>query len=68
MYVDGLTQIVDSVARLQELMDIQLQEGRGPAEILRTFREQRERESHERGDDFMLGDLMNISVPHALFD
>ncbi|WFC96098.1 hypothetical protein MBRA1_002754 [Malassezia brasiliensis] len=64
----NLLDILDSVARLQELMDIQLREGRGPAEILRTFREQRERESHVRGDDFILGDLMNISVPHALFD
>lgn len=49
-------------------MDIQLQEGRGPVEVLRRFREQRERESHERGDGLILGDLMNISAPHALFD
>lgn len=30
MYVFVLTQIVDSVHRLQELMDIYLTEGRGP--------------------------------------
>ena len=49
-------------------MDIQLQEGRGPAEVLRSFREQREREMNERGGNFILGSLMDFSAPHALFD
>ncbi|WFD43913.1 hypothetical protein MPSI1_002578 [Malassezia psittaci] len=63
-----LLDIVDSVHRLQDLIEIQIQEGRGPMEVLQRYREQRVHGSHDDSSGLALDTLMNIPPPHLLFD
>lgn len=47
-------------------MDIQIREGRGPAEVLRTFREEHEQEARKRRDNPIFGGLMGSPSPDDL--
>ncbi|WFC99703.1 hypothetical protein MYAM1_002448 [Malassezia yamatoensis] len=63
-----LLDIIDSVHRLQDLIEIQIQEGRGPSEVLQRYHEQRVQESHDDSSGLAHDTLMNIPPPHLLFD